>query len=156
MPGRDLRLLHEGPQRFAARAAGTGGEDRRAGRECFALRQNLPAGAYVTGEVLVPAACKKDTARPLPLRYDASAGATELARPLSAGTYLGRVAVRAGEIVESGRTLVLSVREGPVRIEREVHALQPSRTGRAIFVRTADGQILAAPLATTGTAESAR
>lgn len=46
-----------------------------------------------------------------------------------------------------GDTLTLAVTSGPVRIERAVEALQTVPKGRAIFVRTADGTVLSAPLA---------
>ena len=44
---------------------------------------------------------------------------------------------------------------GPVRIERKVEALQSSRGGRAIFVRTTEGAVLAAPLAKAETESTA-
>ena len=46
-----------------------------------------------------------------------------------------------------GDTLTLRVAIGPVEIEREVYALQSGRRGRPVFVRTAEGRVLSAPVA---------
>ena len=155
VPGRDLRLLLGGPERFTVHRTVAEGEDGRAGRECFALRQNLAAGDYVTDRVLTPAACVVHARRGLPLRYDSATGAALLTRSLAAGTYLGPLAPAPADVVEKGRTLTLSVLTGPVRIERKVEALQSSRGGRAIFVRTTEGAVLAAPLAKAETESTA-
>jgi flagella basal body P-ring formation protein FlgA len=127
------------------------GEDRRAGRECFALRQNLAEGSHVAGQDLLPVACRPGAQPPLPLRYDSAAGTPRSTAALPAGTYLGPLALRPEPVVEKGQKLTLAIAAGPVRIERTVEALQSSRSGRAIFVRTGDGQVVSAPLALVGT-----
>lgn len=43
--------------------------------------------------------------------------------------------------------MTLAISAGPVRIERRVEVLQPSREGQQVFVRTAEGAVLSAPLA---------
>ncbi|OCC22943.1 hypothetical protein MB02_14350 [Croceicoccus estronivorus] len=156
VPGRDLRLLLGGSRRFAVRTAQIEGEDRRAGHECFVLRQNLDAGAYITQEVVAPATCGHGGSPRLPLRYDNAASAAMLTRPLPAGTNLGSLSVSPRSVVESGQLLTLTVTQGPVTIERQVHAMQPSREGRAVFVRTVDGKILAAPLQAFATEKTTR
>ncbi len=69
------------------------------------------------------------------------------AEAIAAGTYLGRVAPLRRASVVKGAELVLRSSAGPVVIERRVTAMQPGRAGGRIFVRDADGQVFAAPLA---------
>ncbi len=138
-------LRVEGPVRFAAPHAETMG---RTGRACFALRQNLAAGDYVIGDTIAAAPCRATLSASLPLRFDPAAGAARADAPLNAGTYLGPLALREGGLVKQGHNLTLAIHAGPVRIERRVSAMQPARSGHALFVRTAEGAILTAPLAT--------
>ena len=145
VPGHPLPLLLGGPVRFVAAHAATMG---RTGRACFALRHNLAAGDYVTEQTVTAAPCQATIPASLPLRFDPTAGAARADAPLAAGTYLGPLALREGRIVEQGRSLTLAITAGPVRIERRVAAMQSARSGHALFVRTAEGAILAAPFAT--------
>lgn len=48
--------------------------------------------------------------------------------------------------VRTGDRLRLRVRVGDVLIEREVEALQAARAGHRVFVRTAEGRVLTAPV----------
>ncbi len=148
VPGHTLRLLVEGPVRFMV-PSGTArmGEVGRAGRECFALRQNLAAGDYVTQAGVTPQPCLHEGAPRLSIRYDATAGAPIAAEPLASGTYLGALTLREGSPVGKGQPMSLWVSEGQVRIAREVTTLQSTRAGAGVFVRTADGKVLSAPLA---------
>lgn len=146
VPGQTLRPLLGGAIRFVVPGEGAMAEDGRAGRECFALRQNLAAGAYAAGGALAPTVCQRGTRAKLPLHYDRAAGAAIALQPLPAGTYLGPLATQRTNPVESGRAMTLAITEGPVRIERQVHTVQSGRTGGALFVRTSDGALLAAPL----------
>lgn len=146
VPGQILRPLLGGAVRFIVPGEEAMAEDGRAGRECFALRQNLAAGAYVVDTALAPTACEQGKHAKLPLRYDRAAGAAMALRPLPAGTYLGPLATQRAIPVESGRAMTLAITEGPVRIERQVHAAQSARAGGALFVRTSDGALVAAPL----------
>lgn len=50
--------------------------------------------------------------------------------------------------IKRGEGLWLTSRAGPVRIERQVTALQPSR-GKRVFVRDPDGQVFAVRVAAT-------
>ena len=145
VPGHPFPLLVEGPARFVAPPAATMG---RTGRACFALRHNLAAGGYVTEDTVSVVPCQPTVPVSLSLRFDPAVGATRADAPLDAGVYLGPLALRHGGIVEQGSSLTLAIAAGPVRIERHVGAMQPARSGRSLFVRTAEGAILAAPLAT--------
>lgn len=145
LPGYELRLLLEGSAVFAAPAAETANKDGRAGRACFALWQNLTAGSYLTRETLQPADCDNTSRAQLSLRYDPEAGASVTSRDLPAGTYLGPISPPPAHFAKAGDDMTLKVTVGPVVIERQTVALQPSGVGHAIFVRTRDGQIVAAP-----------
>lgn len=58
--------------------------------------------------------------------------------------------------VKRGDELTLVSTVGPVRIQRRVIAAQPGRSGRRIFVRDEDGQILSIPLSLADARESGR
>lgn len=52
-----------------------------------------------------------------------------------------------GPLVSPGEALTLEVRVGPVKVEREVRALQAGWPGRRLFVRTPEGEVLTVRLA---------
>ena len=58
--------------------------------------------------------------------------------------------------MDSGDRLTLISAVGPVRVERQVVALQAGRAGGRVFVRDAEGQVVAAPLAVAASAEDLR
>ena len=66
---------------------------------------------------------------------------------LAAGTYLGRISAPPGVAVDKGAKLTLVATAGPVRVSREVVALQAGRPGGRLFVRDAEGNVTSAPLA---------
>ena len=78
VPGQTLRPLLGGVVRFVVSSDRTMTEDGRAGRECFALRQNLATGAYLANDALAPVACHHGPHPKLPLRYDRAAGAARV------------------------------------------------------------------------------
>ncbi len=143
VPGQALRLRHGGKVRFEVpEAPGPG----HGARPCLMLRHDLDAGAYLQPEAVAPAPCRAHAAR-LPLRFDRRVNAPRLSAPLAAGAYLGPLAVRGGPVIGAGTELRHVARQGPVTIERRVNALQPSRMGQAVFVRTQDGAVFASHLA---------
>lgn len=110
---------------------------------CLALRVPVATGEFLTAEMTEESACR-DGQPLLPLHYDRAAGAPVVTETLAVGTYLGRLALPAGPIVAAGQKLSLVVRTGPVTVMREVRPMQPVRAGRSGFVRTQDGQVMAA------------
>jgi hypothetical protein len=112
---------------------------------CFAAAGPLAAGAVVARADLAPAPCEAER-RAADLRFDRTDGSVRAARPIEAGTYLGRVALPAQADVASGDELTLVSAVGPVRISRPVVALQPGARGRRLFVRDRDGAVFAVPL----------
>lgn len=134
VPGRDWPLLSPGVVRFQAGAHGRAAAGTRGARGCFMLRQDVHAGDYLGAEDVLPAPCR-DRTQIAALRFDRRVNAPLACAHLSAGAYLGRMAVRGQAIVSAGSRLRLVTRDGPVTVERRVRAMQPARMGRNLFVR---------------------
>lgn len=77
-------------------------------------------------------------------RYDRAHGDTRLARAVCAGQIVPVFPEFGTDTVRPGQMIDLVVALGPVRIERQVEALQAARPGQRLFVRSRDGQILSA------------
>lgn len=121
------------------------GPTPRAG-SCAALSRDVEAGVTLTSADIVAAPCDLDSAS-APVRFDPRTAAVRAAAPLVAGTPLGRLALPASATVAPGDKLRLVSSVGPVRIERDVVALQPGRSGGRVFVMNEEGQAMSAPLA---------
>lgn len=142
VPGlRAAALPGDGSVTFRSAAA----KAEKAKGPCLSLAQPVAEGAALKAEDVTEVACG-DGAAVAALRYDRRASAVRASAPLSAGTMLGRVALTSGPDVEAGAKLTLVSAIGPVRIERHVEALQAGRSGSRVFVRDADGQVLAVSL----------
>jgi hypothetical protein len=124
--------------RFAAAAPAAG--------RCLELSQSVVRGAALTLEDVASSPCDphRDAAA---IRFDRGSAAVRAGGDLAEGSYLGRVELPAERGVEAGDRLTLTSVVGPVRIDRDVVALQSGRRGRGLFVRDSDGQAIAAPLA---------
>lgn len=113
---------------------------------CAAIAQPVAQGAAIKPADIVAVPCEATEAG-APLRFDRRASAIRASAPLPAGTRLGRVVLSAAPDVDKGDELTLVSAVGPVRVERQVVALQAGRSGGRVFVRDAEGQVVAAPLA---------
>jgi flagella basal body P-ring formation protein FlgA len=113
---------------------------------CAELARPVTAGAALSKEDLVPAACRTTAALP-DLRFDRLNGVVRTNGTLAAGTYLGRISAAEAPVVDKGETLTLVASAGPVRVMREVVAMQAGRAGGRLFVRDAEGHVTSAPLA---------
>lgn len=113
---------------------------------CVELARPLAAGAVLAHRDVVAVACDKK-AEAAGLRFDRRERVVRADRDLPAGTYLGRVSLPAAVAVDKGDKLTLISTAGPVRITREVVALQVGRPGGKIFVRDAEGNVTSVPLA---------
>ncbi|MBO9714791.1 flagella basal body P-ring formation protein FlgA [Sphingomonas sp.] len=109
---------------------------------CFIAAHDVAEGETLSGEALVPAACRKAEGR-APVRYDRGSAAAVATRALRQGDYLGRVALPVEGGVRKGEALTLRSSAGPVTIERQVVALQAGRPGGRLFVRDGSGQVFA-------------
>lgn len=114
--------------------------------DCYATAQAVAQGTALTPADIVAVPCEAEP-NVAPIRFDRRASAVRASVALAAGTRLGRIALPAAPDVDRGDRLTLASTVGPVRVERQVVALQAGRAGGRVFVRDAEGQVLAAPLA---------
>jgi flagella basal body P-ring formation protein FlgA len=113
---------------------------------CLELAKPVSAGAALSVSGVVAVACDDEKAEAT-LRFDRVDRVVRVDRDLPAGTYLGRVSLPAAVVVDKGDKLTLVSTAGPVRVSREVVALQAGRAGGKVFVRDAEGNVTSAPLA---------
>jgi hypothetical protein len=113
---------------------------------CAEVARPVSAGAPVSGEDLVPAPCRA-TAASVQLRFDRANRIVRASGPLAVGDYLGRISVGSALPVDKGDKLSLVASSGPVRVSREVVAMQAGRAGGRLFVRDSEGNVTSAPLA---------
>lgn len=113
---------------------------------CVELARPLAAGAVLADRDVVAVSCD-DKAAPAGLRFDRRERVVRVDRDLPVGTYLGRVSPPPAVAVDKGDKLTLISTSGPVRITREVVALQVGRPGGKIFVKDAEGNVTSVPLA---------
>ena len=111
----------------------------------------LPVGTVRAGRRSVPGAVLGARARGLMpvlgcwLPPTADVGAIRLqvtSPPVAPSAALAALPWRQPAAVRRGDHLRLATVAGPVRVERDVEALQPARTGQRLFVRAADGKTL--------------
>ncbi|MFA6114590.1 MAG: hypothetical protein WC729_11375 [Sphingomonas sp.] len=140
-----LTLTSAAPASVPARAAMP---QRRVGQPgCHALTRPVPHGMAIEPDAVESVPCRDQV--PVRLAFDRSTALAVAVDDLDAGAYLGRAAIRAATGIRKGAALRLVSTAGPVRIERSVTAMQPSRGGR-VFVRDEDGQVYSARLADVG------
>lgn len=143
VPGLALRAeANEAPLTFTVAEPAL---DRLAGT-CAELARPVAAGAAIAGDDLVPVQCR-GAAASAELRFDRLNRIVRAAGPLSAGAYLGRISAGSAPAVDKGGKLRLVATSGPVRVSREVVAMQPGRAGGRLFVRDSEGNVTSAPLA---------
>jgi hypothetical protein len=112
---------------------------------CFSAFRALPAGAAVGADAVAPAPCDERRA-PARIGRDPRTGEARAATPIAAGDYLGRLWLAGAPAVRAGDRLTLVSISGPVRISRQVTALQPARArDKRLFVVASDGAVFSAP-----------
>jgi Chaperone for flagella basal body P-ring formation len=116
------------------------------GEACKALTRPLAHDEAVVASDVETVPCDRVPPEGM-LRFDRRGGVLRAAAPLEAGAFLGRVALPAAAAVDAGDRLTLVATVGPVKVEREVVAMQPGRSGGRLFVRDEQGQVSSAPLA---------
>jgi flagella basal body P-ring formation protein FlgA len=114
--------------------------------DCAELARPLAEGAALSDRDLAPVPCADGAPAPA-LRFDRLDRVARADRDLAAGTYLGRLTAAPAVAVDKGDKLTLVSTAGPVRITREVVALQAGRPGGRLFVRDSEGNVTSAPLA---------
>jgi hypothetical protein len=83
--------------------------------------------------------------RPAPaFRYDTATQSTRTMRPLAQSEVVPIFSEFSTNLVLPGQVLQLVTQSGPVRIVRQVEAMQAARSGERLFVKSNDGQIFSA------------
>ena len=142
VPGLEVRAgADEAPLVF--RVATAAEERPRTG--CAELARPLAAGAPLSDADLIPVACREAAASGV--RFDRLDRVARAERDLAGGAYLGRISAPPAVAVDKGARLTLVATAGPVRVSREVVALQAGRPGGKVFVRDNEGNVTSAPLA---------
>ena len=138
LPGVQFRLRRNEPVTFVVAA-----QDRGMPRTCFRAANDLPAGSVLRRSSVETTGCD-EAELAAGLSFDRRLGVPIAHRFVARGEYLGSVAPAPDDLVRGGDTLTLRIDDGPVRIEREVRALQAGGHAERIFARTADGDVIAA------------
>lgn len=113
---------------------------RQSAAECSELTVGVSAGRALRPDWTRAVEC--DESRDLAsLSFDQSDGFVRARADLVAGEYLGRTAIPAGELIETGSQLVLQVTVGNVRIEKQVEALEATMDADRIFVLDRAGNV---------------
>ena len=137
LPGLLFELRHAGDLLVAR---GLGNERRQT---CLVTRRKIASGTYLLRDDVAPGPCGDSRTKPA-LAYDRAATAVYARADIPAGTSIGNVSLPQAAPLAADSAVMLEFAEGPVVIQREVHTLQSSRPGCAVFVRTEDGEVLSA------------
>lgn len=121
--------------RPAARAA-----PREAPPACLRLLRPVAGGMTPTRGDVAPVACPDDPPAGA-FRYDVARRTVRALRDLVEGEVVTALPAFAIAAVRPGQALYLEARIGPVTVEREVRALQATRPGGRLFVRSAEGDV---------------
>lgn len=113
---------------------------------CMKLGRALGVGDTPTAHDLSPVPCG-ETAGVAAFRYDATARSLRARRELRSGEILAAVPAPSIPGVAPGQRVWLRSSIGPVRIEREVVALQPAGPGQSLFVQSAGGEVFSVSFA---------
>jgi hypothetical protein len=117
---------------------------------CFEARELIAAGAGIHIDDAAAVSCDPDR-KPASIERDPATGEARAVSAIGAGAYLGRLRLAESPEVRAGDRLTLISSAGPVRIQRQVTALQPARRkDRRLFVAASDGAVFAAPLKLEG------
>lgn len=128
------RIVLTAPQRIAKRSAGA----------CFAARQMIPEGHFITDADVEARSCTDDAISEN-LGYDRDAQAAYATGQVPAHAYLGPVRPACSQRIAKDQKVQLTTGTGAVQITRTATTLQAGRQGKNVFVRTSDGTVFAVP-----------
>lgn len=111
--------------------------------ECLRVVRPVASGETVVLADVSPTSCEDGVERAF--RIDPRWRTLTAVRDLQPGEVLSGAPSSTLAAVRPGDRLFLSIRVGPVTVEREVEAVQAARAGEAVFVRGADGRVFQAP-----------
>lgn len=110
-------------------------------QHCLRVRAPLAAESFAASRDFEAASCPEHVSRDA-FRYDARTGAARVVRDLAPGEIVTAFSGFDAGAIAPGDRLTLVTVEGPVRIEREVTAMQAAGPGRRLFVKGADGAVI--------------
>lgn len=106
---------------------------------CLRVMRPVRERAVLTSGDVEVTACEAPS-DPVGLAFDRGGRSWVAARDLEAGERLARPAAFDPPAIRAGERVRVQARVGAVVLQREAEALQTARRGRALFVRTADGE----------------
>lgn len=122
-------------------------------RRCLEMMVSKAAGETLVAGDAISAACPDAMPGPA-VRFDDRASANVAIRPIEAGTVIPDARLAEAPALRRGSPLSLASTVGPVTIERPVTLAQDARArDRRVFVRTNDGEILAAAINAEGASQ---
>jgi len=110
---------------------------------CLSVLLPQPSGTIVDLTAFRPANCPNEKIQSA-FRYDQAQHVSRARRVLAVGEIVPSFPEFGSALVRPGDKLRLVVSAGPIRIERDVEAIQTARSGEQLFVRGADGVVFAA------------
>lgn len=110
---------------------------------CAKVTRPVARGQALSADAFKPALCG-DAAPPAVARYDGEARLLRASRALEAGEIVVAPSGLERSAIMPGDRLTLVAVVGPVRIERQVEALQAADRGDDVFVRTDGGAVFSA------------
>jgi len=115
---------------------------KSSGTQCLRALAPVETNAIPRSDSFESAACPAGNMAMNAFRYDRALDVSRAARAIAASEIVRAYPEFGDHIVLPGQTLRLVAASGPIRVEREVEALQPARPGQRLFVKSADGEIL--------------
>ncbi len=138
-PGAKFSLKFQGTIRLLAR------DEPSRNAACLEAKTDIGANAAITTINVQQTECNGRELAPQ-LGYDSERGVPIARSRIDAGSFLGNIRVASEDVITKGEALKLRTGAGAVSVERSVVSLQTSQKGRKIFVRTNDGEVIAAPI----------
>ena len=119
---------------------------------CFSTGRRISADELLTQDSVVPAPCESGRSVGW-LNYDRRHGVLRADTPLAEGAYLGRLMPLPEESWDAGQLLKMSIRIGPITIERNVRAAAPVGGAESALVKDADGAVFSTSVASLALSE---
>ncbi len=110
---------------------------------CMEVTRPVNRGQALPVDALEPTPCGQEVA-PAAFRYDGEARLLRASRALEAGKVVAAPSSLGRPAISPGDRLTLVAVVGPVRIERQVEALQAADRGDDVFVRAEGGAVFSA------------
>jgi hypothetical protein len=113
--------------------------------QCYVATRNIAPGELVTGEDVSQSECLADRAASR-IAYDRREGVPRTSEVIHQGDYLGRLMPLPRSNWDVGQQLTMSIRVGPVAVERQVWAMEPAAGNASVFLKDEYGAVFSAPV----------